>query len=89
MHDRLDRLVRQGEMLAPHGGASAITGPNLELQNEYRVWRSQCVEVLRELGSDADHLLREVESDTRGEQFYRASASRVLGVLKAARLLTG
>ena len=89
MRDRLERLVRQGEMLAPHGGARVITGPNLELQNEYRVWRSQCVEVLRELGPDAGHLLREVESDTRGEQFYKASASRVLGVLKAARLLTG
>ena len=86
--DRLDRLIAEGEELVSLGGGDVSTGPNHELQDDYRAWRTRCVALLTDLGPDAGHLLREVESDTRGQQFYQASASRVLGVMKAARLLT-
>ena len=87
--DRLNQLIATGEQLVPLGGVDASTGPNKDVQVDYHAWRTRCVELLKELGPDAGYLLREVESDTRGEQFYRASASRVLGVMKAARLITG
>ncbi len=87
--DRLDRLIAEGEELIPLGGRDVSAGPNRELQNDYVRWRSKCIALLTELGPDAGRLLLEVESDTRGQQFYKASASRVLGVLRSARLLTG
>ena len=74
--------------MAPLGGDDVSAGPNSELQFDYLVWRTECIELLADL-PDASHLVRELASDTRGEQFYKASASRVLGVMKAARLLTG
>ena len=72
--------------MVPLGGDDVFTGPNRGLQDDYVAWRSKCVGLLRELGPAAGHLLWELEADTRGQQFYRASASRVLGVMKAARL---
>lgn len=89
MIDRLDRLIAKGEQLVPLGGVDASSGPNKDVQVDYHAWRTRCVDLLKELGPDAETLLWELASDTRGEQFYRASASRVLGVMKAARLLTG
>ena len=86
--DRLDRLIAEGEELVSLGGGDVSTGPNRELQDDYVVWRSECVALLTELAPDSAHLLLELEADTRSQQFYRASASRVLGVTKAARLLT-
>ena len=85
--DRLDRLIAEGEQLVPLSRGDVSTGPNLELQDDYVAWRSTCVQLLRELGPTAGYLLWELESDTRGQQFYRASASRVLGVMKAAQRL--
>ena len=88
LSDRLDRLVAEGEQLVPLGGVDVSSGPNKRLDVDYRAWRTRCVAFLTDLGADAGHLLREVETDTRGKQFYQASASRVLGVMRAARLLT-
>ena len=85
--DRLDRLIAEGEQLVPLGGGDVSTGSNLELQDDYVAWRTTCVRLLRELGPTAGHLLWELEADTRGQQFYQASASRVLGVMKAAQRL--
>ena len=85
--ERLDRLVAEGEELVSLGGGDISTGPNKELQNDYVAWRSTCVALLRELGTDSERLLLELELDTRGRQFYRASASRVLGVMRAAQRL--
>ena len=85
--DRLDRLIAEGEQLVPLGGGDVSTGPNRGLHDDYFVWHSRCVALLKELGPSAGHLLWELESDTRSHQFYQASASRVLGVMKAARLL--
>ncbi len=88
MEDRLERLIADGEQLVPLGGDDVSTGPNRGLQDNYVVWRSRCVELLTELGTNSGHLLWELKMDTRSHQFYQASASRVLGVMKAARLLT-
>ena len=88
LSDRLDRLIAAGQQLVPLGGVDVSSGPNKDVQVDYHAWRTRCVDLLKELGPDAGRLLLEVESDTRGEQFYLASASRVLGVMKAARLLT-
>jgi hypothetical protein len=88
MSDLLERLIAEGEHLAPLGGGDVFAGPNPELQDDYAAWRTRCVTLLRDMGPDAGRLMLELKSDTRGEQFYRASASRVLGVMKAARLLT-
>ena len=75
--------------MVPLGGDDVSTGPNRRLQDDYFVWHSRCIVLLMELGPAAAHLLSELDSDTRGGQFYQASASRVLGVIKAARPLTG
>ena len=88
MSVRLERLIAEGERLVPLGGDDVFTGPNLAQHDYYFVWHSRCVALLTELGPAAGHLLSELEADTRGQQFYQASASRVLGVMKAARLLT-
>ena len=88
MSDRLERLIAKGEQLVPLGGVNVSSGPNKDVDVDYRAWRMRCVDLLADLGPDARYLLREVESDTRGQQFYQASASRVLGVMKAARLFT-
>ena len=85
--DSLERLISEGEQLVPLGGGDVSTGPNSDLQNDYVAWRSRCLELLTELGPGSEHLLVELKMDTRGHQFYQASASRVLGVMKAARLL--
>ena len=85
--NRLDRLIAEGEQLVPLGGGDVSTGSNLELQDDYVAWRATCVRLLRELGPTAGNLLWELEADTRGQQFYLASASRVLGVMKAAQRL--
>ena len=74
--------------MVPHGGSDVSTGPNWVLHHEYVVWRSRCVELLTELGPNSGHLLWELKMDTRSHQFYQASASRMLGLMKAARLLT-
>ena len=63
--DRLDRLIAKGEQLVPLGGRDISAGPNFELQDDYIAWRFGCVALLKELGPDVGHLLREVESDTR------------------------
>ena len=86
--DSLERLISEGEQLVPLGSGDVSTGPNSDLQNDYVAWRTRCVALLGELGPDSGHLLWELESDTRSHQFYQASASRVLGVMKAARLVT-
>ncbi len=86
--DRLERLIAQGEQLVPLGGDDVSTGPNRGLQDDYLAWRSSCVDLLTELGPTAGHLLWELQWDTRSQRFFRDSASRVLGVMKAARLLT-
>ena len=77
----------EGDQLVPLGGADVSTGPNFELQDDYVAWRSRCVALLGELGPTAGHLLWELQWDTRSQRFYQASASRVLGVMKAARML--
>lgn len=78
VEDRLDRLIAEGERLVPLGGGDVSTGPNLEFQDDYFAWRSRCVELLTELGPDSEHLLWELQWDTRSKRFFRASASRVL-----------
>ena len=88
MEDRLERLIAEGKQLVPLGGGDVSTRPNWGLHHEYFAWRSRCVDLLMELGPDSGHLLWELKMDTRSYQFYQASASRVLGVMKAARLLT-
>ena len=88
MEDRLAQLITQGEQLVPLGGRDVSSGPNHELHDDYVAWRTRFVALLKELGPTATHLLWELESDTRSGQFYQASASRVLGVMRAARLLT-
>ena len=88
MEDRLERLIAEGEQLVPLGGPDVLSGPNRRLHDDYFAWRYRCVALLEELGPTAGHLLRELEADTRSYQFYQASASRVVGVMKAARLLT-
>ena len=82
--DRLDGLIERGEALVPKGG-DYPTSYNEELQADYFHWREQCIEAIQELGEDTRHLLDELESDKRGSRFYKTSASRVLGVTRAAR----
>lgn len=85
--DRLDELIREGEELVPRGGKDLVSGHNRELQAEYSTWRDQCVAFLKELGTASENLLHELNSDTRGQFFYLSSASRVLGVIRAARFV--
>ncbi len=86
--DRLDKLIREGEELVPKGGRDLVEGHNRQLQSDYTSWRELCMVFLNELGAASQHLLHELESDTRGSYFYQSSASRVLGVIKLARSIT-
>ena len=85
--ERLDELIRQGQELVPKGGTDLLEGYNRQLQADYTSWRELCMVFLNGLGAASQHLRHELESDTRGSYFYRSSASRVLGVIRAARLI--
>ena len=82
--DRLDELIQKGEQLYPQGG-DYPDSYNKELQEEYQFWRAGCIALIEELGDTARHLREELRSDARGQFFYKTSASRVLGAIKAAR----
>ena len=86
--ERLDELIRQGEELVPKGGTDLKAGYNRELQPEYDSWRTQCIDVIKELGEISPQMLHELQSDTRGSHFYQNSASRVLGAIKLVRSIT-
>ena len=86
--DRLDELTREGEELVPKGGKDLVEGYNREHQAAYASWREQSMAALEEIGPAANYLLHELAYDTRGSYFYQNSASRVLGVIKAARLIS-
>ena len=85
--ERLDELIRAGQELVPKGGRDLVEGHNRQLQADYASWRELCTVFLNELGAASQYLRHELESDTRGPYFYQSSASRVLGVIKAARLI--
>ena len=84
--DQLDKLIREGEKLVPKGGKDLVEGYNRQHQAAYATWRERCMVALNEIGPAANYLLHELASDTRGSYYYQSSASRVLGVIKAARL---
>ncbi len=86
--DRLDKLIREGEELVPKGGKDLVEGYNRQHQAAYASWHERCMVALNEIGPAANYLLHELASDTRGSYFYQSSASRVLGVIKAARLIS-
>jgi predicted nucleotide-binding protein len=83
LKDNIEQLIRIGESLLPKGG-SEFDGYNGEYQPEYVSWRLQTFSILDELGKSASLLLKELQDDTNGAYFYQSSASRILGVLKAA-----
>ncbi len=85
---RLDELIREGEELVPEGGRDLVEGYNRQHQAAYASWRERCMVALNEIGPAANYLVHELASDTRGSYFYQSSASRVLGVIKAARLIS-
>ena len=85
--DRLDKLIREGEELVPKGGKDFLEGYDRQHQAAYASWRELCMVFLNELGAASQHLRHELESDTRGSYFYQSSASRVLGVIRSARLI--
>lgn len=83
---RLEELVQTGENLVPRAG-SYFAPVDARLQLDYLAWRTAGIEAVRELAEPAYHLVRELQSDSRGKCFHTASASRMLGVLKAARFI--
>ncbi len=85
--ERLDKLIREGENLVPKGGKNLVEGHNRQHQDAYAYWRERCIAALDEIGPAAEYLLHELASDTRGSYFYQSSASRVLGVIRAARFI--
>jgi predicted nucleotide-binding protein len=80
----LTTLVAQGEELAPFGGGGGFDGYNDDRQPDYLSWRLQAMDAIRQLGTPAQLLLKEIENDKTGPYFYKNSAKQVLGVLKAA-----
>lgn len=84
--EHLDKLVQVGEALIPKAG-SYFVSVDARLQSDYAAWRTDSISAITELGQPAERLLRELQSDSRGTRFHTASASRTLGVLKAARFL--
>ena len=61
MSDLLERLIAEGEHLAPLGGGDVFAGPNPELQDDYAAWRTRCVTLLRDMGPDAGRLMLELK----------------------------
>lgn len=78
----IEQLIAEGERLRPQGGTPFL-GYNEDLQAEYVSWRMQAIDAIQQLGQSAKSLLQEIEADSQGSYFYRSSADRVLGVLKA------
>jgi predicted nucleotide-binding protein len=79
--DVLNELIAEGEALVPQGGSS---GYNDKMQPEYVSWRHRSIATIQELGRLAAAILKDLEGDKSGPYFYRASAGRVLGSLRAA-----
>src|SRR4030042_6365570 len=79
----LKDLIKEGETLTPLGGG--IThGWNSERQPDYVSWRLQAIAAIQELRNISKPILKDLEEDKHGPFFYKESASRVLGALKAA-----
>ncbi len=83
MVDIINKLIEEGNSLAPVGG-SEFSGYNSELQPDYVSWRLQVFSILDDIGEPAQILVKELEKDKNGSYFYKNSASRILGILKAA-----
>lgn len=79
----LEKLIEEGKKLVPQGG-HPLVGYTGSLQTEYVSWRMQSLIAIEFLGSPAERLKKEIESDKDGPYFYKSSAQRVLGCLQAA-----
>lgn len=82
----IEQLIAEGERLSPQGGTPFL-GYNGDLQPEYVSWRLQAIDAIQQLGQSAKSLLKEIEADSQGSYFYKSSADRVLGALKAGHTI--
>jgi predicted nucleotide-binding protein len=84
----IENLIKIGEELEPKGGDEYTTGYNGNYQPDYVSWRLQTFSILEDLGKPAAPLLKELQEDKNGSYFYQSSARIILGVLKAALVIT-
>ncbi|MDE2485284.1 MAG: nucleotide-binding protein, partial [candidate division NC10 bacterium] len=82
----IEQLIAEGERLRPQGG-TPVLGHNGDLQPEYVSWRLQAIDAIQQLGQSAKSLLKEIEADSHGSYFFKSSADRVLGALKAGHTI--
>src|SRR3972149_2368354 len=82
IQNTLRELITTGESLAPKGGDALYY--NGDLQPEYVSWRLQAISAIQDLGQAAKPILKDLDSDEQGPYFFKSTAQRVLGGLRAA-----
>lgn len=76
-------LIIEGEQLAPQGSQGIAYDDTL--QPDYLSWRRRAIAAIRELRPQTERVVSDLENDPDGPYFYRKSANRVLGELRAAQ----
>jgi hypothetical protein len=80
---RLQELILQGEKLVPEGGLE-FSGYNAKKQNQYLLWRKNCLDSISKLGERSALLRGRITNEENGAYFYQSSAQNVLDVIREA-----
>ncbi len=83
--ETLQGLISEGEKLAPQGGDALYY--NGDMQPDYLSWRMQAIVAIEEVGATSKHILKDIENDSNGAYFFKDSANRILGSLRAALVI--
>ncbi|MCX6137012.1 MAG: hypothetical protein NTV54_05910 [Ignavibacteriales bacterium] len=78
---RLQDLILQGEKLVPEGGLE-FSGYNAKMQNQYLLWRKNCLDSVAKLGERGSLLRTRITNEENGAYFYQSSAQNVLDVVR-------
>lgn len=78
---KLQELILQGEKLVPEGGLE-FSGYNAKMQNQYLLWRKNCLDALSKIGEKANPHREKITKDENGAYFYQNSAQLILEMLK-------
>lgn len=80
---KLQELIQQGEKLVPEGGLE-FSGYNAKMQNQYLMWRKNCLDALAKIGEKAAPFREKITKDENGAYFYQNSAQLILENVKLA-----
>lgn len=78
---KLQELIQLGEKLVPEGGLE-FSGYNAKMQNQYLLWRKNCLDTLAKIGEKANPHREKITKDENGAYFYQNSAQLILEMMK-------